>query len=137
MAKRNRENFKDEETAQEKLNAADQVERDNELAALRDVLVDPKVRSFLWRALARAGMFKTHFNPNAAIMGHNTGLADMGTWILNEILEANPEAWIAMQHVKPSWQISAHWVRAEISLTKSTNILFLPLAQKCCRSRAW
>jgi hypothetical protein len=42
-------------------------------------------------------MFRTHFNPNAAIMGHNTGLADMGTAILNEILEANPEAWIAMQ----------------------------------------
>lgn len=80
-----------------KARASDQVERDTELRELRDILLDVKARKFLWRMLAKAGMFKTHFSQNAAVMGHNTGLADMGTAILNEILEANPEAWIVMQ----------------------------------------
>lgn len=97
MPKRGREHFHDEELALDKVRASEAVERDNEIAELREILTDIKVRKFLWRMLAKAGMFRTHFNPNAAIMGHNTGLADMGTAILNEILEANPEAWIVMQ----------------------------------------
>lgn len=95
--RKNREHWTDEERAQKRANAADQVERDNEIKELREILLDQKVRKFLWRMMAKAGMFRTHFNPNAAIMGHNTGLADMGTAILNEVLEANPEAWIVMQ----------------------------------------
>lgn len=97
--------FSEERRAVDKARASENLERDNELLALREILVDPKVRDFLWRMLAKAGMFRTHFNANAAIMGHNTGLADMGTAILNEILEANPEAWIVMQQTAYHKQI--------------------------------
>jgi hypothetical protein len=97
MRKKRSEVFAEEGAQVDKARAAEGLERDNELAALREILSDPRVRDFLWRMLSKAGMFKTHFNANAAIMGHNTGLADMGTAILNEILEANPEAWIVMQ----------------------------------------
>jgi hypothetical protein len=97
MARKHNPDFAKEETAIEKARARDDLARKNELAELQEILLDDKVRKFLWRMLAKAGMYRTHFNPNAAIMGHNTGLADMGTMILNEILEANPEAWIVMQ----------------------------------------
>jgi hypothetical protein len=98
MARRPRNpDFAEEETAIEKVRARDDLARKNELQELREILLDEKVRKFLWRMLSKAGMYRTHFNPNAAIMGHNTGLADMGTAILNEVLEANPEAWIVMQ----------------------------------------
>ena len=98
-------NFAAEESAIDKARAREELERKNELNELRELLTDERMRSFLWRMLAKAGMFKTHFNPNAAIMGHNTGLADMGTAILNEVLEANPEAWILMQQMAYKKQI--------------------------------
>jgi hypothetical protein len=119
MRKKNRENWNDEEAAKERADAQEQVERDNEIADLRDILLDAKVRKFLWRIMSRAGMFRTHFNPNAAIMGHNTGQADMGTAILNEILEANPEAWIVMQQDAYQKQIeAAALAAADDTLTK-------------------
>jgi hypothetical protein len=107
MRRRQSENFKEEEALLVKARAREGLERDNELNDLRDILIDERVRDFLWRMLAKAGMFRTHFNANAAIMGHNTGLADMGTAILNEILEANPEAWIVMQQRAYRQQIEA------------------------------
>ena len=120
MPRRNRENFADETRAQDTAEAREKVERDNELAELRQVLADIRVRKFLWRVLNRAGMFTTHFNPNAAIMGHNTGRADMGTFVLNEILEANPEAWIVMQQDAYQKQIEKAALDEAEELKRST-----------------
>lgn len=103
--------FVQEETEIEKARAREDLDRKNELLELRDILTDERVRNFLWRMMAKAGMYKTHFNPNAAIMGHNTGLADMGTAILNEVLEANPEAWIVMQRSAYQRQVDAALLR--------------------------
>jgi hypothetical protein len=88
------------EAAQEKRElekTAQEVERRNELKALKDILADRKVRDFLYRVMANTGMFKDHFSPNAAVMGHNCGYALAGNMIYNEIVEAWPEAWIQMQ----------------------------------------
>ena len=105
--RKNRENWRDEDTEKSRADAREQVARDNELLDLKAILADERVRKFLWRVMARAGMFRTHFSPNAAIMGHNTGQADMGTFILNEVLEADPNAWISMQQDAYQKQIEA------------------------------
>ena len=97
MAKPNRENFKDEETAQEAHQARSDIERVNQLRSLRDILKDERVRTFLYRMMAKAGMFTDHFSTNAAIMGRNCGFAAMGHAIYAEIVESSPEAWILMQ----------------------------------------
>jgi hypothetical protein len=105
--RKGRENFQEETVVADRAAALEQADRDNEIKELREVLADQKVRKFLWRMMAKASMFQTHFNQNAAIMGHKTGMADMGTAILNEILEANPEAWIVMQQDAYQKQIDA------------------------------
>jgi hypothetical protein len=116
---KNRENFVSETVAAERAAALEQVARDNEIKELREILHDAKVRKFLWRMMAKASMFQTHFNQNAAIMGHKTGMADMGTAILNEILEANPEAWIVMQQDAYQKQIDEALAAAEEARSKA------------------
>jgi len=85
------------ELARDEAKAREEVDRRNQLIELRDILQDERVRDLLWRIMAGTGMFTDQFNANAAIMGRNTGIASVGKLILNEILEANPEAWIIMQ----------------------------------------
>lgn len=81
----------------ERAHAQEDIARKNELLELRDLLADPRMRQFLWRMMAKSGMFTDPWNPNAAIMGRNTGFGAMGRALYNEIIEAYPEAWILMQ----------------------------------------
>jgi len=91
------ENFQDEASAKEAAQARADLARTNELAALRDLLADQRMRDFLYRMLAKCGMFKNKFHTNAAVMGYNCGFAAMGNVIYDEIVEAFPDAWITMQ----------------------------------------
>lgn len=107
MRRKPRENFAEEETAVEKARAAEGVARDNELHELRDLLLDVRVRKLLWRIMEAGAMFSDPWNPNALTMARSTGQASGARFILKEILEANPEAWIVMQQDAYRKQIDA------------------------------
>lgn len=86
-----------DEIAVQQARAREGLDRDQELEDLRAILVDARVRDMLWRLMARAGMYRSPWSPNAKEEDRLIGMADMGRAILDEILEADPEAWIAMQ----------------------------------------
>lgn len=86
-----------EEAQVEKARASEGLVRANELSELRDLLVDQRVRDLLWRVLERSQMFAEAFHSNFGICGHNLGRAAMGKWVLNEITEADYNAWLLMQ----------------------------------------
>jgi hypothetical protein len=105
--RKKREHFEDEQTALELARAAEGVARDNQLAELRDLLADVRVRKLLWRIMEAGAMFSDPWNPNALTMARSTGQASGARYILKEILEANPEAWIVMQQDAYRSQIDA------------------------------
>lgn len=81
----------------DKARASEGIVRARELEELRHVLVDERLRDFLWRLLERSQMFSEQFNPNFGITGHNCGRAALGKWVLSEITEADYNAWLLMQ----------------------------------------
>lgn len=102
-----------------KARASDGVRRDNEIAELRDLLLDQRVRKLLWRIMEAGAMFTDPWNPNALTMARSTGQAAGARFILKEILEANPEAWIVMQQDAYREQIDA-LARLEAEQTQAT-----------------
>lgn len=102
-----REGYEAEEAAVARARASEGVKRDNELAELREVLLDVRVRKLLWRIMEAGAMFSDPWSTNALTMARSTGQASAARFILKEILEANPEAWIVMQQDAYRAQIDA------------------------------
>jgi hypothetical protein len=90
--------FEAEAASVDKARARESVERDNEIASLRGILQVDAVRDFLWRIMERSQMFEDPMQANFGIVGHSLGRAAMGKWIMGEIVEADPNAWLTMQH---------------------------------------
>lgn len=69
---------------------------------LRAVLAMPEGRRVIWRLLEHCGLYRSPFNPNAAIAAHNAGLQAAALHLLAEIQQADEKAWLQMQaeHLK-------------------------------------
>lgn len=91
----------------EDFRAREELARKNELNDLKNILVDRRVRDFLWRFIAKCKPFAEPMNTNFGIVGHNLGWRAAGMWMWNEITEADFEALLAMQTQNRLNQIEA------------------------------
>lgn len=71
--------------------------RDDELNDLRAVLSLPAGRRVLWRLLGQTKAFEDVYDDSATRMAYNAGRQGFGHFIISEIGEAEPGAWIQMQ----------------------------------------
>jgi hypothetical protein len=92
-----RRRSEEEESAKAKHDAREEIKRKNEMAELKEILNNAKVRTFLYRMMGRCKMFNDSFSPNAAVMAYQVGQSSAGKMIYSEISEAWPEAWLVMQ----------------------------------------
>lgn len=62
---------------------------------IRTLLETAEGRRFLWRLLGHCRVFESVFEPNSR-MAYNSGMQDVGHFVLGEIMKARPEAYILM-----------------------------------------
>ena len=76
------------------------IEREAEVAALKDLMRDKRFRSFLGRALCACGILKQSFTGNSNTF-FNEGQRNVGLWLMREATEADAEtmAEILGEHV--------------------------------------
>jgi hypothetical protein len=67
-----------------------------EIEDLRGILNSKTGRRFVWRLLERAGVYRTSFNNSGSITAFNEGRRDVGLFLLNEIHEVAPDAYLTM-----------------------------------------
>lgn len=67
----------------------------NAVEDIRVVLSTRHGRRFIWGLLEHCGVFRTVFEPNSK-MAYNSGMQDVGHFVLGEIMKAQPEAYITM-----------------------------------------
>lgn len=72
------------------------LERQRETLDLQAILDKPGGRKFMWRLLQECGVYRTSFTGNSATF-YNEGKRAVGLFVLNEIMEASPEAYLLMQ----------------------------------------
>lgn len=63
---------------------------------LKTLLQDPAFRRLMWRNLSKCGIYTTTMTGNSWSY-HNEGKRSVGLEMLNDILLADPSAWITMQ----------------------------------------
>jgi hypothetical protein len=97
MRKGNHENFAVEAKSVADDRSREEIERANELAELVDLLQDKRVRDLLWRVISLGQPFADQMGANFGMVGHALGRASISKWLMNEVMEASPEAWITMQ----------------------------------------
>ncbi len=72
--------------------------REEETNDLRAVLSSASGRRFVWRLLERSGVFRSSFNAvSDSYTAFNEGRRNLGLRVLNDILEADPDAFTLMQ----------------------------------------
>src|SRR3990167_735212 len=69
--------------------------REQHLADVREIVQLPAGRRYLWRLMAQAGINRNPFTGSSSTF-FNCGMQAIGTNVLNDILEADPEQYIAM-----------------------------------------
>ncbi len=65
-----------------------EVQREKELADLKDLLELPLGRRFIWRMLSKCHVFQTSIGPNMEAL---EGERNIGLQLWNEVVEAYPE----------------------------------------------
>lgn len=75
----------------------EELDRDGELAQLRELMSQEPARDFLWRVLTRCHVYGVVYNKNFGDMAFAEGQRNIGLWLLSEICEADPSAEIAMK----------------------------------------
>lgn len=70
--------------------------RARELEDVRRVLETDAGRRLVWRLLARAGVFEISFKGDATWTFFNEGRRDMGLFLMGEVMDAKPEAYMQM-----------------------------------------
>jgi hypothetical protein len=70
--------------------------QERELDELRELLKTSGGRWFLRRLLERCGLFKTTSGYDPYKMAIASGERDVGLWIIKEINEANPDAYLSL-----------------------------------------
>lgn len=83
------------------IDAAKELElaRINELDDVREILKTERGRRFLWRVVARAGIYRVSFAGDGGThaTAFREGERNMGLWLLAEIQAAGSEWWAVMQ----------------------------------------
>lgn len=75
-----------------------QLRRDREIIDLKTILDLAGGRDFVWRLLEQCGIYHTSFaGENTNLTNFNEGKRQIGLLILDEIHEANPNAYAQMQ----------------------------------------
>lgn len=62
---------------------------------MRTILATPEGRRFLWRLLGHCRINQSVFEPNSK-MAYNSGMQDVGHFVLGEIVSARAEAYLQM-----------------------------------------
>jgi hypothetical protein len=75
----------------------EELDRDGELAQLKELLALESTRDFLWRVLTRCHVYGAVYNKNFGDMAFAEGQRNIGLWLLSEICEADPGAEIQMK----------------------------------------
>lgn len=75
----------------------EELDRDGELAQLRELMALEPARDFLWRVLNKCRVFQSTYNKNFGDMAFAEGQRNIGLWLLSEICEADPGAEIQMK----------------------------------------
>lgn len=70
--------------------------RDRELSDIREVLLKPEGRRFIWRLLSEAGVFRGSFTGNSETF-FKEGQRDIGLLVLRDCMEAKPDSFSQMQ----------------------------------------
>lgn len=68
---------------------------EQQLDDLRSLLDTEWGRRFIWRLLDHCKIHASVFEPNSK-MAYNSGVQDVGHFILGEVMQARPEAYIQM-----------------------------------------
>lgn len=71
-------------------------DRNNELNDVREIMAFKKGRRFMWRLLDTAGIYRSTFALENAVMAFNEGQRNMGLMLLADIMEASPEKYTLM-----------------------------------------
>lgn len=66
-----------------------------DIVDLKEILSLPAGRRVIWRLLVKCKTFETVWHPSALIH-YNAGQQDLGHFILGEVMEAKPEAYLQM-----------------------------------------
>lgn len=74
----------------------ERLQREREQNDLRWVMGSKQGRRFMHRRLEQAGVWKSSFNTNNAVMAFNEGYRNAGLELLSEIMEACPERYTEM-----------------------------------------
>lgn len=85
------------QTQVEERRLLESLDRDGELTQLRTLLAQEGARDFLWRVLSKCHLYQSTYQRNFGDMALSEGMRQVGLWLLNEILEADPEAEILMK----------------------------------------
>lgn len=70
-------------------------ERQDEINDLRALMKMPQFRRLAWRLMARCRTFGSVMSGNSYTF-YNSGMQDVGHFILAEIIEADPDAYLEM-----------------------------------------
>jgi hypothetical protein len=71
--------------------------RDREIGDIRKILALPEGRRFMWRIMEFAGPTRLSFSQNDRTTAFNEGRREVGLFLLKDIMEVKPEAFIQMQ----------------------------------------
>lgn len=63
---------------------------------MRAILAMPEGRRFLWRLLGQCKVYESVFDREATVMAFRSGAQDVGHFVLAEIVEAQPDAYLQM-----------------------------------------
>lgn len=74
--------------------------RKEEVADLKFILSTVQGKRFLWRLLEQCKTFESVFSPESMRMSYSAGRQDLGHYLMAEIMDAEPEAFIEMMKQK-------------------------------------
>ena len=107
------------------------VERDQDEAAVRErqllesmnedarrerlaaLLKNEDVRDLLWRVIEKCGIHDDPMSANFGLVAYGLGKSAIGKWLMVEINDADPQAWVQMQ-------LRAALVKAELARVEAT-----------------
>lgn len=69
---------------------------DNARAGFASVIGDRDGRAFLWQLLAQCELYQDGFSSTPGVTERNTGKRAVGLWVLTQIHDVDPDAYVLM-----------------------------------------
>ena len=82
---------------QRKRDKARQEARKKEIGDIKKLLLIPEFRRVVWRVIGRSGYYDNPMTGNSQTF-YNIGAQQVGKWILDEVFEADPNAFAQIQN---------------------------------------